>query len=170
MIFRPIVLALMMSLVGSNLWGQVTSKEEIQFVPRGQRAFVDETKPEGFKGVIKRVNEHQADIRLIDLYEFPSEKSTAMTKSLCDKVLVKIFGPASASGLTLSSLKMQQTPMGSVCEVQLDDTLDPHARIPERRILIGMLKFKPQALVFKLSQKSDAATRESILKFWKGLR
>ncbi len=170
MILKSILIILCITFLGITLWAEPKSKEAVEFVENGKRPLSDSLKSAAYIGSYRRLDEPQQDLKIVDLYEFKSISATKMTRSLCDQLLGRIFGRPEDSGLTLKSLALKTTPRGLICEVQLNDDADIHAKIPERRIVIGFVNLKAHAIVFRLLQKSDANSQENILKFWRSLR
>lgn len=145
------------------------SKEEIQFESKSENQLLDLFKSDAYLGVLGRPNEKVQDLQLVDLYAFKETSQLSLDEKLCKELLTQIYGPLDKITLQLKNVRIYTSHTGKTCEAQLDDP-DKKSKIPERRTIIGFLKAKPYALVFKLSKKSDLSVQENTRQFWESLR
>lgn len=146
----------------------IQSKEEVQFESKSENQLLDLFKSDAYLGVLGRPNEKIQDLQLVDLYTFKETQQISLDESLCKDLLAQIYGPLDKITLQLKSVKIYTSHTGKTCEAQLDDPART-SKIPERRTIIGFLKVKPYALVFKLSKKSDTTVQENARQFWESL-
>ena len=150
---------------------EIKSTEEIRYVSIKDTPLIGMMKTDAFVGAIERTEEENPDLRMVDYYEFTGTKNSKLTKKTCEVFLARIFGPLKEITLKVKIEKFSDKLIQSdpVCEaVALDP--DPDSKIPERRILLGVKKGAPFALVFKLSKKSEPSILENTRNFLKSLK
>jgi len=150
---------------------ELKSSEVIKFTSVKSTPQIGVLKTDAFVGAIERTEEENPDLRMVDYYEFTGTKNSKLTKKTCEAFLARIFGPLKEITLKVKIEKFSNKLIQSdpVCEaVALDP--DPDSKIPERRILLGVKKGAPFALVFKLSKKSEPSVLENTRNFLKSLK
>lgn len=147
----------------------IKSKEEIEFVSASESPFLDFAKGKDFVGYLNRSNESSKDLRRVDLYTPHAVSETAMNKKTCEAILESIFGDLKSGTLSFQGATLFTGHTGKTCQAQLND-IDKDALYPERHVVVGFIRMKPIALVFRLSKKATEADQQNIKKFWNTLR
>lgn len=147
----------------------IKSKEDVEFISATKSPFLDFAKSKEFVGYFNRLNESSKDLSRVDIYVPKSTSEITMNEKLCEKILADIFGPLKEGSLQYKGTTLFTGHTGKTCEAQFDD-LDTEALYPERRVIVGFIRTKPVALVFRLSKKSTDSVAQNIRAFWNTLR
>lgn len=144
------------------------SKENIEFITKSEQPLLDLMKTNNFLGVLVRTDKTQRDLRHVDLYAFKDIQEISINQQLCEKLLEKIYGPRKEISLKVQNINLYKSHSGNTCEATITNP-DSKAKFPERRTIIGFIKAKPYALVFKFSKPSKVNEQEEARKFWDSL-
>lgn len=147
----------------------VQSKEDVEFVAATKSPFLDFAKSKDFVGYFNRPNEASKDLSRVDVYIPPAKSEITMNKEICEEILTGIFGPLKKGTLKYKGATLFIGHTGKTCEAQFDDP-DKEALYPERHAIVGFIRMKPVALVFRLSKKSADSDRRNMKTFWNTLR
>ncbi|WP_413293031.1 hypothetical protein ACLSU7_16695 [Bdellovibrio sp. HCB185ZH] len=147
----------------------VNTKEDVVFASKKDHKMLGFANAESFLGYFTRTAQADKNMRQAELYDLGAIKELNMDEKLCKKALAEMFGPLDEITLKVQDIKIWTSHTGKTCEAAM---MDPYqqAIIPERRVLVGFVKAKPYAVVFKLSQKSTAEQQSNMRSFWDSLR
>ncbi|MGZ3690914.1 MAG: hypothetical protein ACXVAX_05405 [Pseudobdellovibrio sp.] len=147
----------------------IKSIDDIIFHTPDMFKFADAGKISEFKGVIDRVYFTASDMKLVDLYQFGTDK-VKVDKQLCFNFIEKIFSIHNSKIFKFNYMRIENSNKGSVCEAYLADKNvvkeDPYLRL----ITVGFVNAKATVLVFHpVSTVTDDKITE-MRKFWNNLR
>ncbi|QLY24576.1 hypothetical protein [Bdellovibrio sp. KM01] len=147
----------------------INSKEDVIFAHKKDQKMLGFANAESFVGYFTRTAQSDRNMRQAELYDLDKIKDLKMNEELCKKALAEVFGPLNEITLKAQDIKIWESHTGKTCEAAM---MDPYqqAIIPERRVLVGLVRAKLYAVVFKLSQKSTAEQQSNMRSFWDSLR
>ncbi len=148
----------------------VTSKEEIIFYTPDKFKFSDVGKIKEFVGIIERRQSNQAEMRMIDLYQFKTD-IIKVDEKYCKNIIDKVFAIKKSKLYELVSFKILDTNKGKVCETLISGKKGAKISGEEfhRLMYIGFINTKSNAIVFRPSKITYGLLEES-LKFWNSLK
>ncbi len=147
----------------------IKSKDDIIFHTPDMFKFSDAGKISEFKGVIDRVYFTASDLKLVDLYQFNTDK-VKITKQLCFNFIQKIFSIRNSKVSKFKYMRIEESNKGPICEAYLTDKNevkeDPYIRL----ITAGFVNAKANVLVYHpVSKVTDDKITET-RRFWNNLR
>lgn len=157
------------ALAAASTPAPLTSKEDVIFASKKDQKMLGFANPESFVGYYTRTAQSDKNMRQAELHDLAQIKSLKMDEALCKAALSEIFGPLDEITLKAQDIKIWPSHSGKTCEASMVDPYE-QAAIPERRVLVGFIKAKPYAVVFKLSHKGTAEQQQNMRKFWDSLR
>lgn len=148
----------------------IKSQEDISFVSVDKMKVSAAGKISEFKGVIERTYFGIKDLKVVDLYQFNTDK-IKVNEALCAEYIEKIFGLKDSKLFEIKSLKLAESNKGKICEIYVTDKKKQKNKSEEfhRLASIGFVNAKLNVLVYHLSDFNDAKIQEA-RKFWNSLR
>ena len=169
---RVVSIGVMAILISVSVYAEkkeyIKSKDDIVFHTPDMFKFSDAGKISEFKGVIDRVYFSSSDLKLVDFYQFNTDK-VKVDKNLCAQFIQKIFAIKTSKVAKYKYLKLEGSNKGQVCEVYLTDKNvvkeDPYLRYS----FIGFVNAKAIVLVYHPVIINDDKITE-MRRFWNSLR
>lgn len=145
-------------------------KEDVEFLDKKNRPFLDFGKKDDFAGVIRRSYLANADQRDIDFYDFSRIKAEKMTDVYCRKLAEEVFGPLKEISLKVDSQEKFLSPRsGEVCRMILVDD-DKDGLFKERHFYALVYRKKPYGLVGRFKKMAKTEEKEELRDFVKSLK
>lgn len=146
----------------------IKSKDDIVFHTPDMFKFSDAGKISEFKGVIDRVYFSSSDLKLVDFYQFTTDK-VKVDKNLCADFIQKIFAIKTSKVAKYKYLKLESSNKGQVCEAFLTDKNEVKEDPYLRYVFVGFVNAKANVLVYHPVTISDDKITE-MRRFWNSLR
>lgn len=145
-------------------------KEDVEFLDKESRPFLDFGKKDDFTGVIRRLYLENADQRDIDFYDFSKIKAEKMTDVYCRKLAEEVFGPLKEISLKVASQEKFTSPRsGEICQMIFVDE-DKEGLFKERHFYALVFRGKPYGLVGRFKKTAKTEEKEELRDFVKNLK